>query len=461
MIVEVDFSKVLTRALEQGGEFAELFLEETSTSSIVCEDNRIERIIAGTDTGVGLRVIFGHKTSYGYCNAFSEKSLLELASSVSSAVTEKAEAATIGLPAEPSSSGLEVRVLPDSVPISQKVSMVGRADERARSRDRRVRQVKVVYRDFNQRVTVANSEGVLVEDNRIGTLFFVQVVSVEDGITQTGYEPVGGSIGFELFEVYPPEQVADIATNRSLLMLGASEAPMGRMSVVLSSEAGGTMIHEAIGHGLEADLVQQDLSVYARRVGKKVASPLITVVDDSTLPQKRGSFCFDDEGIPAQKTVLVDKGVLHGYLFDRLTARKDGVQSTGNGRRESYRYKPIPRMTNTLIAPGSSNPEDIIRSVHKGLFVKKMGGGQVDTVNGNFVFEVSEGYLIANGRVGDPVRGATLTGNGPEILKQIDMVGDDLGFTIGTCGKEGQGVPVASGQPTLRIPEIVVGGKAK
>jgi TldD protein len=461
MIVEADFSKVLKRALKQGGEFAEIFLEETSTSSIVCEDNRIERIIAGTDTGVGLRVIFGQKTSYGYCNAFSEKSLLGLASSASSAVRGKGRLVDFNLPAEPSASGLEVRVLPDSVPISQKVSMVGRANERARSRDRRVRQVKVVYRDFNQKVTVANSEGGLVEDNRIGTLFFVQTVSVQDGITQTGYEPVGGSIGFELFEVYPPERVADIATNRSLLMLGAREAPMGRMSVVLSSEAGGTMIHEAIGHGLEADLVQQELSVYARRVGKKVASPMITVVDDSTLPQKRGSFCFDDEGIPAQRTVLVDKGVLQGYLFDRLTAGKDGVQSTGNGRRESYRYKPIPRMTNTFIAPGSSNPEDIIRSVHKGLFVKKMGGGQVDTVNGNFVFEVSEGYLISDGRVGDQVRGATLTGNGPEILSQIDMVGDDLGFTIGTCGKEGQGVPVASGQPTLRIPEIVVGGKAK
>jgi TldD protein len=300
-----------------------------------------------------------------------------------------------------------------------------------------------------------------VEDNRVGTVFFVQVVSVQDGVTQTGYEPVGGCLGFELFDIYSPEQVADMAANRSLLMLEAREAPMGMMSVVLSSDAGGTMIHEAIGHGLEADLVQQGLSVYARRVGEKVASPVITVVDDSTLPGKRGSFCFDDEGIPSQKTVLVDKGVLQGYLFDWLTARKDGVQSTGNGRRESYRYKPIPRMTNTLIAPGASSPGDIIRSVHSGLFVKKMGGGQVDTVNGNFVFEVSEGYLIDNGRVGDPVRGATLTGNGPEILRQIDMVGDDLGFTIGTCGKDGQGAPVASGQPTLRIPEIVVGGKAE
>jgi len=461
VIPSVDPSKILKRALKRGGEFAEVFLERTSTCSIVCEDNRIERIIAGTDAGVGLRVIFDHKTSYGYCNAFSEKSLLELANSVSSAVGAKEERADIRVAAEPLSSGLEVRVLPDGVPMSQKVAMVQRADQRARSRDQRVRQVKVVYRDFNQKVTVANSEGIFVEDNRIGTIFFVQVVSVQDGITQTGYEPVGGSIGFELFDMYSPEQVADIATNRSLLMLGAREAPMGRMSVVLSSEAGGTMIHEAIGHGLEADLVQQGLSVYARRAGEKVASSAITVVDDSTLPQKRGSFCFDDEGVSSRRTILVDRGTLQGYLFDRLTAGKDGVQSTGNGRRESYRYKPVPRMTNTFIAPGPSNPEEIIRSVGRGLFVKKMGGGQVDTVNGNFVFEVSEGYLIANGQVGDPVRGATLTGNGPEILKQIDMVGDDLGFTIGTCGKEGQGVPVASGQPTLSIPEIVVGGKAK
>ncbi len=458
---KIDFSKVLKRALKQGGELAELFLEKTSTCSIICEDNRIERIIAGTDAGAGLRVIFNHKTSYGYCNTFSERGLLELARSVSSAVGAKAERTDIQLATEPSSSGLEVRLPPDGVPMSQKVSMVGRANQRARSRDQRVRQVKVVYRDFNQKVTVANSEGVLVEDNRIGTLFLVLVVTVQDGITQTGYEPVGGSIGFEIFDRYTPEMVADVAANRSLLMLGAREAPMGRMSVVLSSEAGGTMIHEAIGHGLEADLVQQGLSVYAHRVGEKMASPLITVVDDSTLPQKRGSFCFDDEGTPSQRTTLVDKGILQGYLFDRLTAEKDEVQSTGNGRRESYRYKPIPRMTNTLIAPGSSNPEDIIRSVHSGLLVKKMGGGQVDTVNGNFVFEVSEGYLIANGQAQDPVRGATLTGNGPEILKQIDMVGDDIGFTIGTCGKDGQGVPVASGQPTLRIPEIVVGGRAK
>ena len=266
-------------------------------------------------------------------------------------------------------------------------------------------------------------------------------------------------MGFEIFDFHPPEEVAEVAAKRSLLMLSARKAPGGRMAVVLSSEAGGTMIHEAIGHGLEADLAQQGLSVYSKKIGERVASPLITVVDDPTLPQQRGSYPFDDEGVPSRRTLLVEAGVLKNYLYDRLSALKDGVESTGNGRRESYQHKPIPRMSNTMIVPGRMKAEEIIRSVDKGLFVKKMGGGQVNTVNGDFVFEVNEGYLIEKGSVSDPVRGAILIGNGPQVLKEIDMVGDDLGFGIGTCGKDGQGVPVGDAQPTLRIPELVVGGQ--
>lgn len=219
------------------------------------------------------------------------------------------------------------------------------------------------------------------------------------------------------------------------------------------------MIHEAVGHGLEADLAQSGLSVYSGKLGEQIASPIITVLDDATLPGRRGSFCFDDEGTPAQRTVLVDQGILKTYLYDRLTAMKDGVRSTGNGRRESYRHRPIPRMTNTLIAPGSTRPADILRETPRGLFVRKMGGGQVNTVNGDFVFEVSEGYLIVNGSIGEPVRGATLIGNGPSVLLSIDRVGSDLGFSIGTCGKDGQGSPVSDAQPTIRIPEITVGGE--
>ncbi len=219
------------------------------------------------------------------------------------------------------------------------------------------------------------------------------------------------------------------------------------------------MIHEAVGHGLEADLAQEGLSVYSNKIGERVAAPLITVIDDSTLPKKRGSFRFDDEGVLSQKTVLVEQGILKGYMYDRLTAMKDGAVSTGNGRRESYEHRPIPRMTNTYIAPGVSNPGETIKSVDRGLFVKKMGGGQVNTATGEFVFEVSEGYVIEKGQVGEPVRGATLIGRGPDILKAIDMVSNDLGFSIGTCGKDAQGVPVSDAMPTIRIPEIVVGGR--
>jgi len=266
-------------------------------------------------------------------------------------------------------------------------------------------------------------------------------------------------MGFELFQDNPPNQIAETASRRALMMLGARRAPGGKMPVVLSSDAGGTMIHEASGHGLEADLAQTGMSVYSGRKGEQVASPLITVIDDPTLPLKRGSYGFDDEGVKAQRTTLVEKGILKGYLYDYLTAMKDGTTSTGNGRRESYHSRPLPRMSNTFIAPGQMDPEAILHATRSGLFVKKMGGGQVNTVNGDFVFEVTEGYLIEDGEIGEPVRGATLTGNGPDILKAIDMVGSDLGFGIGTCGKEGQGVPVADAQPTLRIPEIVVGGE--
>ncbi len=219
------------------------------------------------------------------------------------------------------------------------------------------------------------------------------------------------------------------------------------------------MIHEAVGHGLEADLAREGLSVYSGKINEMVASKEISIIDDATIDFARGSFFYDDEGIEGQKTVLVENGVLKRYMYDRLTAMKDGVQSTGNGRRESYRFSPIPRMTNTLIVSGKSDPHDIISSVDKGLLVLKMGGGQVDTVNGNFVFDISEGYLLENGQIGDMVRGATLIGNGPRVMREIDMIGTDLGFGMGTCGKDAQGVPVSDAQPTLRIPHIVVGGR--
>jgi TldD protein len=278
---------------------------------------------------------------------------------------------------------------------------------------------------------------------------------------QTAYEAIGGFYGYEYFSEEAVETLVSKTVKRLAGLLVAREAPMGTKTVILSSEAGGTMIHEAIGHGLEADLAMEGLSCYKGMLGEHIASPLINVVDDATVPHLRGTYAYDDEGARAERTVLVEKGILKNFLFDKFYAMKYGKSSTGNGRRESYRFKPIPRMSNTMILPGHDDPANIISSVDDGVFVVKMGGGQVDTVRGDFVFEISEGYLIEKGHVGEMIKNATMMGNGLKVLKEIDMVGNDLGYGIGTCGKDGQGVPVSDAQPTLRIPEIVVGGRAE
>ncbi len=428
----------------------------------MCEDNRIEKVISGLDCGAGVRVLFGRRTAYAYSNEVTTSSLLELADAVSQASAGSGGQAgpqVINLSKKKPVVDFVIRRAPETTATARKVALVNSANTAARAVDPRIRQVLATYRENRQQVIIVNSEGFIAEDDRRYLTAMVHVVATDGDVIQTGYEPVGGIMGMELFELNPLDQAAERAARRSLLMLSARKAPAGRMPVVLSSEAGGTMIHEAVGHGLEADLAQSGLSVYSGKIGEQIASPLITVLDDATLPGRRGSFRFDDEGTDSERTVLVDKGTLRTFMYDRLTALKDGVRSTGNGRRESYKHRPIPRMTNTMIAPGASNPEDILRATPRGLFVKKMGGGQVNTVNGDFVFEVSEGYLIENGRLGEPVRGATLTGNGPQVLMSIDMVASDLGFSIGTCGKDGQGSPVSDAQPTLRIPEITVGGE--
>jgi len=459
MVPEQLLMEMLKQALKKGGDFADIYLEQSQGTTIAFEEGRVERIITGIDQGLGLRILDHTRTIYGYTDELSKASLLAMAEGLRRAVTGgKGRGDLIVDLRRKDPSPLPVRLPPSEIPLERKLQMVTAADGVARRLDGRIRQVKVTYRDSLRRITIANSEGLLATFDKQGIVFAVQVVAADGDIIQTGFEPVGGTLGFELFEEDPPEQIARRAAERALLILTARKAPAGVMPVVLSSEAGGTMIHEAVGHGLEADLALEGLSVYSGKLGQTIASPLITVIDDATLPRKRGSFPLDDEGVPAQRTVLIEKGVLKSYLYDRLTAMKASVSPTGNGRRESYQHKPIPRMTNTFIAPGETDPERILRATDRGLFVRKMGGGQVNTVNGDFVFEVTEGYLIEKGEIGEPVRGATLIGNGPKILNEIDLVGSDLGFGIGTCGKDGQGVPVADAQPTLRIPEITIGG---
>ncbi len=459
MVDDEFLQKLLKKALSNGGEYADIFIEHRKTTSIQLEDDKIEKVIEGTIAGIGIRLIYNGKTAYAYSNDFSESVLVDIAATISKAAPVSAKDIVIDMKKRHPDVTFFIKVNPELVPMPMKVDLVKVGNDTARRFDPKIKQVNVIYRDSLQKVRIFTSEGVAAEDERIYTLGLVQVVAVDGAVIQTGYEPVGGLIGFELFDDNPMDAVALKAAERAVMMLKAKRASGGRMPVVISSEAGGTMIHEAIGHGLEADLAQQGVSVYSKKIGQQIASSSITVIDDATLPNKRGSFSFDDEGTPSKKNVLVKDGILLGYMYDKYTAMVDGTLSTGNGRRESYEHKPVPRMTNTFIAPGKLSSDEIIRAVSNGLFVKKMGGGQVNTVTGDFVFEVQEGYILENGNIGEIVRGATLIGNGPEVLKSIDMVASDLGFSIGTCGKDSQGVPVSDAIPTLRIPEIVVGGE--
>lgn len=452
-------TKVLKRVLSRGGEYADIFLEQRKSTSIHLEDEKIERVVSGVDGGVGMRLISGGKTAYAFSNSSSEDSLTELADTLSKSFRGAIANLVFDMRKEKAGGDFIIKMLPDKIPMAKKINLVEKANRAARLFDPCIKQVSVSYRDSTQKVRIATSEGIIAEDERIHTLSVIHIIASDKGVIQTGYETAGGHIGFELFDEVSIEGLALKASKRAVMMLQARRAPGGRMPVVISSEAGGTMIHEAVGHGLEADLAQNGLSVYSNKLGKEVASKLVTVIDDATIPNKRGSFMFDDEGTSSRKTILVEKGILKGYMYDKSTAMRDGVASTGNGRRESYRHRPIPRMTNTFIAPGVSSPEDVVKSTQEGLFVKKMGGGQVNTVTGDFVFEVQEGYRIENGAISEPVREATLTGNGPEVLKSIDMIASDIGFSIGTCGKDSQGVPVSDAMPTLRIREIVVGGE--
>jgi TldD protein len=345
------------------------------------------------------------------------------------------------------------------VPVERKVALLRLANDVARAHDRRVSQATVSYAESVQEILVANSDGVHRTDTRVRVNFAVQVVAKDGVVLESGFEAVRGTLGFELLTEDAVRDAAESAARRAVLNVGAEPAPAGTYTVVLSSEAGGTLIHESVGHGLEADLNLKGLSVYSGRIGEKVASELITVVDDGRDPGRRGTAAMDDEATPTQRTVLIEKGILKTYLSDRKHAEKLGISRSGNARRESFRHLPICRMTNTMIASGDSDPAAIVRSVKDGIFVKKMGGGQVDVVSGNFAFEVTECYRIRDGRLAEPLRGATLVGQGPKLMSEIDMVGWDLGYSTGTCGKDGQGAPVADAQPTLRIPSVVIGGK--
>lgn len=409
--------------LQNNFNFVDIFKEHTIFRHVNIEDQKIDKISQGTSSGKGIRNITNKSIKYEF-------------------LTEKFSDENITFPEE----------------FDEIIPILFETEKTARKVSNLIRQVTISFSQVIQNVSISNSFGKSVSGTRKRTRFLINVIAAEQNILQTGFETAGGTYDFKTFLV--KENIIDLSiksAERAVKMLSAKHAPCGKMPVIILSEAGGTLIHEACGHGLEADFIEKGISVY-RNVGEKVASDLVTVVDDATIPNLYGSFEFDDEGTPAQRKVLIENGILKGFMSDIYYASLLNTNSTGNARRESFMETPQPRMTNTFILPGKSTPEEIISTLKDGILVKKLGGGQVNVTNGDFVFDVQESYRIKDGKVQEPLRGATLIGNGPEILKKITMVGNDLHFITGTCGK-GDHAPVTDAMPTIKIEEITVGGR--
>jgi TldD protein len=439
-------------------DYGEAYLEETSWTSASLEDGRVQDVSAGSDRGLGLHLLRRRGAAvenlFGSGSDAGPAAAARLRSDLLPAGTGPAPRFSA-----PLSRGVMARVDPAGVPLERKVVLLRALDRAVRAEFPGVRQVTATYGDRDKRTRVLNTDGTDARQHLLSTVLSISVVVEEKGRLQTGFEVVGAQRGWEILEGDAPFEAARRAAARAHAKLRAPKAKAGEMPVVLSNSAGGTFIHEAIGHSLEVDHVQEGSSpAYRNAIGRTIAPDNITVVDDPTLPFQRGSYFFDDEGVPAAPTTLVSNGVLTGYLYDRTTALREGKTSNGHGRRESFTDRPFPRMSNLYIAPGPDDPAEIVRSLDCGLFVTRMGGGQVNTATGEFVFEVDEGFWVEGGKIRHLVRDANLLGIGPEVLRAIDRVGWDVGWGIGTCGKEGQSVPVSDGQPTIRLPKVVVGG---
>ena len=464
---------VLSVLLSRGGDYGEVFVERRRAHALGMDDGRMEDVLASETFGASLRLVDGETTRFADLIAPTLDEMLEAGRTLAAPGTgAAAQVPALEVKTHPTPSPVERD--PGQVPLDEKVALVRRAETLARSeaellRPGALKQVSMGYGDSTQRVWIATAElkdgswsSRVTEDHRTQVVLRANVTAGDGVQLQTGYQPLGETRGFELFTDEAVGHMVREAARLAIQALDAQPAPAGTFPVVLSSSAGGTMIHEACGHGLEADLALAGMSAFAGKLGQKVAAEGVTIIDDGTLPHKRGSQAIDDEGNPVSRVVLIENGVLKAYLQSRKTSKKMATEPTGNGRRESYRNLPIPRMRNTFLAPGSEAPEAILRDLDRGLLVKRMGGGQVDTVTGNFVFQVTEGFWVEKGEARYPVKNATLSGCGPEVLKGLTRIGSDLHhFDIGTCGKDGQGVPVSDALPTILCPALVVGGTAE
>ncbi|WP_456372910.1 metalloprotease TldD [Thiolapillus sp.] len=454
---------IMSRLMSSRLDAADLFFQYSRQESWVLDDGIIREGSFNLEQGAGLRAISGDKTGFAYTEDLHLENLLE-AASCAHAITRAGENHSLAVTGEKPQRPLYPAENPlQSLPDEDKIQLMKKLDEAARAADPRVRQVSVNLVASHDTILIMDNEGRLAADLRPLVLCYVNVIVEQDGRREQAGSGGGcrGSLDYFLQQDRALGYAKE-AVRQALVNLVAVDTPAGAMTVVLGSGWPGILLHEAVGHGLEGDFNRKGLSAFAGRIGEKVASPLCTVVDDGTLPGRRGSLTVDDEGTPTSNTVLIENGVLKGYMQDKLNARLMGMQPTGNGRRESYACLPLPRMTNTYMLPGQQEPEEIIRSVKKGLYAVNFAGGQVDITSGKFVFSLSEAYLIEDGRITAPVKGATLIGNGPEVLTRVSMLGNDLALDqgVGTCGKDGQSVPVGVGQPTMKVDEITVGGTA-
>ena len=463
-LTEADLEHYLAAALSEGGEYADLYFEHTTSASILVDESLVKTATEGIEMGCGVRVLDGEQTGYAYTDDLEPEKILRVAKIAARIASGPARVSTVGLSTVvPPHNFYPVAHPSTDRDLADKLDLLARADRAARAYDPRIREVRASYGDQVRHVLVAGSDGCVVTDFQPLVRLSVFTIAKDGARLQSGSSGGGGRVGLEFFQGERlPENFAHEAARQAIVQLDARETPAGEMEVVLGPGWPGILLHEAVGHGLEADFNRKGISAFSGRTGQRVASELCTVVDDGTIPDRRGSINVDDEGESTQKTVLIENGILRGYIQDKLSAGILRTTRTGNGRRESYQHIPMPRMTNTYMLAGPDDPEEIIRSVRRGLYAVNFGGGQVDITNGKFVFSASEAYLIEDGKITSPVKGATLIGDGPTVLTRVAAVGNDLKLDpgIGTCGKDGQSVPVGVGIPTIKISHLTVGGTA-
>lgn len=456
-----DIESILGVALSRGGDYADLYFEYSTHNSLNLEERIIKSANRAARQGVGVRVISGEKTGYAFCDEIDVAAIRKAALTAAHIAQSRSGVGPVNVSRmNPARDLYPVARLIDDEPLPRKIELLDRVDRTSRSFDRRIRETQVSLADEFKVVLIATSEGSLVGDAQPLARMRVMCIADDDGILQSGVSGGGGRVGMEFFNDQLLDHYANESARQAIVQLEAQDAPAGSMEVVLGPGWPGVLLHEAVGHGLEADFNRKGMSAFSGMIGQKVASELCTVVDDGALPHRRGSLNIDDEGNPTLRTVLIENGVLRCYLQDKLSSRLTRARLTGNGRRESYRHMPMPRMTNTYLLNGASAPDEIIRSVKRGLYAVQFGGGQVDITNGKFVFNATEAYLIEDGKVTAPVKGATLIGNGPDALTKVTAVANDLALDegVGTCGKDGQSIPVCVGLPTIKISEMTVGG---